>query len=392
MMDLLKENLLAKSMLHCNGDLFHVRCAAHVLNLIVKDGVQVIDEVIKDIRESVKYLKGSTSRKEKFEEIIGEVGIECGSRPTLDVPTRWNSTCDMLESALPFREAFYELGKQDPNYIYFPSSEEWQRAKVVCNLLMVFKKATTVISGSKYPTSNLYFHEMWSVKEVLEKESSSPNPIIAKMVVEMKAKFEKYWNISYLSNCIPVILDPRFKFGFIEFRLNKAFGETARVHIDKVDKAIRSLYSGYSSEIGESFNNSAQGGESANLEKVHSWSDWSQHMSYQSNKVTGELDRYLRDELFPCDSDHFDILHWWKMHVPKYPILSCMARDVFAVTTSTVASESAFSMSGRIVSDYRNRLSGNTIEALICFQDWIREAGNILLLFCFFALVCLFES
>jgi hypothetical protein len=51
---------------------------------------------------------------------------------------------------------------------------------------MVFKKATTVISGSKYPTSNLYFHEMWSVKEVLEKESSSPNPIVAKMVVEMR--------------------------------------------------------------------------------------------------------------------------------------------------------------------------------------------------------------
>jgi hypothetical protein len=224
---------------------------------------------------------------------------------------------------------------------------------------------------------------MWSVKEVLEKESSSPNPIIAKMVVGMKAKFEKYWNISYLSNCIPVIVDPRFKFGFIEFHLNKAFGETTRVHIDKVDKAIRSLYSGYSSEMGESFNNSAQGGESANSEKVHSWFDWSQHMSYQSNKVTGELDRYLRDELFPCDGDHFDILYWWKMHVPKCPILSRMARDVFAVTASTVASESAFSTSGRIVSDYRNRLSSNTIEALICFQNWIREAGNMLLLFCF---------
>jgi hypothetical protein len=49
-MDLLKENLLAKSMLHCNGDLFHVCCAAHVLNLIVKDGLEVIDEVIKDIK------------------------------------------------------------------------------------------------------------------------------------------------------------------------------------------------------------------------------------------------------------------------------------------------------------------------------------------------------
>ena len=105
-MDLLQENLLAKYMLHCNGDLFHVRCATHVLNLIVKDGLEVIDGVITDIRESVKYIKGSTSRKEKFEEIIVEMGIDCGSRSTLDVPTRWNSICDMLESALPFREAF----------------------------------------------------------------------------------------------------------------------------------------------------------------------------------------------------------------------------------------------------------------------------------------------
>jgi hypothetical protein len=69
----------------------------------------------------------------------------------------------------------------------------------------------------------------------------------------------------------------------------------------------------------------------------------------------------------------------------KYPILSRMARDVLAAPASTVASESAFSTSGRIINDHRTRLSGSTVEALICFQDWLREAGNIFLLF--FALV-----
>ena len=51
------------------------------------------------------------------------------------------------------------------------------------------------------------------------------------MVTEMKTKFEKYWKNSY-SNYILVILDPRFKFGFVEFRLNKAFGDITSVHID----------------------------------------------------------------------------------------------------------------------------------------------------------------
>ena len=98
--------------------------------------------------------------------------------------------------------------------------------------------------------------------------------------------------------------------------------------------------------MGESFNSAAQEGEITSSGKVHSWSDWSQHMSYRSNQVTGELDRYYRDDLFPCDDNSFDILHWWKMHAPKYPILASMARDVLDVTTSTVAAKSAFSTGG----------------------------------------------
>ena len=90
---------------------------------------------------------------------------------------------------------------------------------------------TNDVSGSKYSISNLYFHEMWSVKKVLDKKTSSQNQIIAFMVIEMKTKFGKYWKISY-SNCVLVILDPRFKFGFVEFRLNKTFGDIASVHID----------------------------------------------------------------------------------------------------------------------------------------------------------------
>jgi hypothetical protein len=62
------------------------------------------------------------------------------------------------------------------------------------------------------------------VRQVLEQEAFSPNETIVVMVLEMQAKFDKYWMISYMTNCVPVILDPRFKFGFIEFRLKQASG------------------------------------------------------------------------------------------------------------------------------------------------------------------------
>ncbi|KAK3129774.1 hypothetical protein QOZ80_6BG0484490 [Eleusine coracana subsp. coracana] len=117
-----------------------------------------------------------------------------------------------------------------------------------------------------------------------------------------------------------------------------------------------------------------QGGTST--EQSCPWSDWSQHLKVQKQQGTSELDRYLQDELFPCEDDCFDILHWWKMHSPQCPTMARMARDVLAVPASTVASESAFSAGSRVISDYRSSLSTNTVEALLCLQDWFRAAGS----------------
>lgn len=214
------------------------------------------------------------------------------------------------------------------------------------------------------------------MKQVLEEEAFSPNETIVAMVSEMQAKFDKYWMISYLTNCVPVILDPRFKFGFIEFRLKQAFGDYGSVHhLDKVDQTIRRLFNAYSTQMGGSSQVETHGDDMTPAGKGHSWFDWSEHTSAKRNQVNSEYDRYLRDDLFPCDDDSFDILNWWKMHASKYPTLAAMARDILAVTASTVPSESAFSNSGRL-----SLITGPDLQApqlkLYCFQDWFRAAGS----------------
>ncbi|KAL8556221.1 hypothetical protein ACS0TY_003862 [Phlomoides rotata] len=60
----------------------------------------------------------------------------------------------------------------------------------------------------------------------------------------------------------------------------------------------------------------------------------------------------------------------------KYPILQLVARDVLAIPISTVASESAFSTSGRFVSPHCSRLHHDTLEALMCSQDWLWAASK----------------
>ncbi|CAN1323950.1 Putative AC transposase [Linum perenne] len=46
-----------------------------------------------------------------------------------------------------------------------------------------------------------------------------------------------------------------------------------------------------------------------------------------------------------------------------------MARDVLAVPISYVASESAFSTGGRVLSNFRTSLTPIIAEALICAED-----------------------
>lgn len=87
--------------------------------------------------------------------------------------------------------------------------------------------------------------------------------------------------------------------------------------------------------------------------------------------VKTEIEKYLSED--PEDYDEkFDILQWWKINSPRFPILSKMARDILAIPVSTVASESAFSTGGRVLDAFRNSLSPRIVQALVCAQHWLR--------------------
>lgn len=104
---------------------------------------------------------------------------------------------------------------------------------------------------------------------------------------------------------------------------------------------------------------------------------------------SNDLDKYIAAQLFK-HSGQFDILAWWKNQGKEYPILSQMARDVLAIQVSTVASESAFSASGRVVDPYRSRLDPEMVQALVCTKDWVAAArrGDKFFSFSLFLIEC----
>ncbi|KAK9212613.1 hypothetical protein WN943_001995 [Citrus x changshan-huyou] len=91
--------------------------------------------------------------------------------------------------------------------------------------------------------------------------------------------------------------------------------------------------------------------------------------------VADELDSYL-DEKVISRMEDFNILSWWKTNANRYPTLARIARDILAIPITTVASESAFNTSGRVVSSYHNKLHPSTLEALMCCQSWLRAYNS----------------
>ncbi|KAA8546764.1 hypothetical protein F0562_003193 [Nyssa sinensis] len=80
LIDVLKCHLSLIDTLFCGGEFFHMRCGAHILNLIVQAGLKVIDEAVNKIRESVKYVRGSERRKIKFAECIAQLSLSCSKK------------------------------------------------------------------------------------------------------------------------------------------------------------------------------------------------------------------------------------------------------------------------------------------------------------------------
>jgi len=183
------------------GKYLHVRCVAHIINLVVKDGLKYMADSTKRIRESIRYVKQSPSRLLKFKLCCEREKISSKSVLCLDVATRWNSTYLMLESAVKAQFAFSCFNLIEPSFgvhmkdsgLAVPSNTDWDEAKILVQLLAFFYKVTLKISGSTFVTSNRFFHDVCGVERHLNALKNSNDENIAKMGVEMKEKFDKYW-------------------------------------------------------------------------------------------------------------------------------------------------------------------------------------------------------
>lgn len=98
--------------------------------------------------------------------------------------------------------------------------------------------------------------------------------------------------------------------------------------------------------------------------------------NYDDNEVgcsptsISNLGLYLADAKLERTAK-LDILNFWKEKEHRYEKLSHLARDILTVPITTVASESTFSIGGRILNKWRSSYLPENIEALITTRSWL---------------------
>ncbi|CAK8541604.1 unnamed protein product [Lathyrus sativus] len=376
----LKDKLVTRDSLVLNGDYIHMHCCAYFLNLIVKESLKEVDDSIVRIRAAVWYIRSSPSRFSRFKACIEQQNIEYKGFFCPNFETRWDSTYLMLDDALKHQKTFEKLEMKDLKYVDelkkgkgVPTNEDWEIVRSILPFLKLFYDATLRISSSSCVTSNMYMFEVLGIGIAIKQMCNSEDVRISLMAKNMRKKYDKFWGNPRSLNMLlltALVLDPRHKVKFVSWCADKNYnGGEATYLIDKLRSCLNSLFEEYNGGLEVSHTNSKEGG----YNDPYGFNKF--YQSSEFNKSESELSKYLDEALESCGD--LDVLNWWKLNSSRFPIIANIARDVLAIPVSTVTSEFAFSLGGRVLDPYRSSLPPITMEALICVQDWLMGTSSL---------------
>lgn len=322
-----KASLQKSSKADANLNLFVVRSGTHLLDQVIRVGLDELDRIMEKSTKCPKYTKGSNR-------------------------VRY------------------------PNSSYAPSPKDWKIASDICEILRDFHEDIDLIPSLRSPA---YLFD--TLKRVYRKADSRSRYVrdeaFSKVLEKIKQQFKERWKLCFLHVCMPMVMDPKYSLKCIKHFVQ---GNEKYDYMHEVCDTFVNLFNEYLDQVDDS--NCTSGlktskgavedaetllkyyhGSKHQLEYYHV----SKHQSCQ--RPMTELGQYLQ-ETRPASGEP-SVLQWWKEHSLIYPTMARMARDMLALPCNT-ACKVATRTAGLAICESAGK---NRIEMLVCTQDWLTPAG-----------------
>ncbi|KAL4297663.1 hypothetical protein GQ457_12G003440 [Hibiscus cannabinus] len=198
--------------------------------------------------------------------------------------------------------------------------------------------------------ANLYFSSICSIKVALKEWILHSDDTFLSMSKRMLDKFDKYWSKVNGIMGVATLLDPRYKTTLLEYYFEDIYGPSAEFEVERIVQLCQDLVNEYREKLSPGNEAHFSSTTSCNTtvggkERLKKYDAYVSLKKQKKSKVVSELDRYLEEDVIPR-TPNFDILVWWKINGPQFPILKDIAKDIYAIPVSTVASKSTFRLEG----------------------------------------------
>src|SRR6266850_7931851 len=294
--------------------------------------------------------------------------------------TRWNSTYIMLERALKLRTQLSLFiteavdGRSPLNPSDSISKDDWMELQVVHDLLKPFWKLTLRLQGQaidgKYgaiwevlPAMEFLINHLEAAKKIYTSQKAKHLYVC---ISNALAKLQEYYQLlnNYPVYATSLVLDPAIK----ERHFDRNWkGSHLEASIPKTKKDIRTFWT---MEYKGTVVMEPDPVPEISTGPVDEFEDFIYDLS-SSSAPFDEYESYCNEKPLQKAPPH--LIQYWNGQAANTPSLSKMALDLLAIPAMSAECERIFSSTKILISDRRNRLKEDVIEANECVRYWIKK-------------------
>ncbi|GAB0086306.1 uncharacterized protein DMENIID0001_003400 [Sergentomyia squamirostris] len=373
-----------------------LKCLAHVLAMaITADGwtddfshrkfltitAHVISESMELIHYSLKTFGmdgAETDSDERENNLISMQIDEVSAKSTESLPrvksaseTRWSSIYEMTKSFMDHEDTYRKIMEEAENHDLLLTSREKMILSDIIEILKVLRDATILLEGQEYSTANLGLLIFLRIKMELEKQATTGHGVRRKKWARMLLEnLVKRYVISE-DILVASILDPTI------YKLTRVKDYLKENNIDPED-LIRQHDAAYKEQEGASSSSQASSSLACRPSTSTSTSTTTSARLSLIESFRQEGDDAVENDVLKEWRDYTECtghiiidnpLEWWKERKEKWPRLSRLVREKWAIPLTSSPSERNFSSAGALITAKRSRLGASKAEAVLFIHD-----------------------